>query len=194
MSFLEITEYRLPKLSQGSKPLDLHHPLPLNLPPHSTPSLIYPTLSFRWSCIALCVCSELHIVFIDASGSDIISFKLQRHLIIAWSLALLYYHNVYFLPIGQMKRIHFTRDIQLVSTSYIVFILFVNNRNIMKISLWEFSSRWKPSTASQVFTDPLLNSPKYSPWFSPGYEGMENMFYFLIISGYHFIISDWFIR
>ena len=33
--------------------------------------------------------------------------------------------------------------------------------------------------ASQVFTDLLLNSPKHSPQFSPGNEGMENMFYFL---------------
>ena len=46
-------------------------------------------------------------------------------------------------------------------------------------SLWEFSSRWKPLTASQVFVDLLSNSPKRSPQFSPGYEGMENMFYFL---------------
>ena len=45
-------------------------------------------------------------------------------------------------------------------------------------SLWEFSSRWKLSTASWVFTDLLSNSPKRSPWFSPGYEGTENMFYF----------------
>ena len=47
-------------------------------------------------------------------------------------------------------------------------------------SLWEFLSRWKPSTVSQVFTDILLsNSPKRSPPFSPGYEELENMFYFL---------------
>ena len=46
-------------------------------------------------------------------------------------------------------------------------------------SLWEFSSRWKPLTLSRVFTDLLLNSPKHSLRFSPGYEGMENMFYFL---------------
>ena len=46
-------------------------------------------------------------------------------------------------------------------------------------SLWEFSSRWKPSTASGVFTDLLSNSPKCSPQFSPGFEGTENMFYFL---------------
>ena len=47
-------------------------------------------------------------------------------------------------------------------------------------SLWEFSSRWKPTTASRVFTNLLSNSPKRSPWFSPGYESTENMFYFLI--------------
>ena len=81
-------------------------------------------------------------------------------------------------------------------TSYIVF-LFVRaeNNNFIKVikhvvrasiacwkprqSLWEFSSRWKPSTASQIFTDLLSNSPKRSPRFSPGYEGTENMFYFL---------------
>ena len=32
---------------------------------------------------------------------------------------------------------------------------------------------------SRVFTDQLSNSPKRLPWFLPGYEGMENMFYFL---------------
>ena len=41
-------------------------------------------------------------------------------------------------------------------------------------------SRRKPSNASRVFTDLLSNSPKSSPRFSPGYEGTENMFYFLI--------------
>ena len=46
-------------------------------------------------------------------------------------------------------------------------------------SLWEFSGRWKPSTASWDFTDLFLNSSKGSPRFSPGYEGMENMFYIL---------------
>ena len=78
----------------------------------------------------------------------------------------------------------------IVSTSYIVF-LFVNNENdnfIKEIkhlfcasiacwrprqSLWEFSSRWK--------TDLLSNSSKFSPWFSPGYEGTETMFYLLNI-------------
>ena len=38
-------------------------------------------------------------------------------------------------------------------------------------SLWEFSGRWKTSTASRIFTDLLLNSPKHLPQFSPGYEG-----------------------
>ena len=33
--------------------------------------------------------------------------------------------------------------------------------------------------ASWVFTDLLSSSPKRSPWFSPGYEVMKNMFYFL---------------
>ena len=47
-------------------------------------------------------------------------------------------------------------------------------------SLWEFSSSWKPSTALRVFTDLYWNSPKRSPWFSPGCKGMENMSYFLI--------------
>ena len=73
--------------------------------------------------------------------------------------------------------------------SYIVF-LFVkmeNNNFIKEIkhviiafiawwkprqSLWEFSSRWKPSTASHVFTDPLES---YQTW------GKKNMFYFLNI-------------
>ena len=34
-------------------------------------------------------------------------------------------------------------------------------------------------TESRVFTDPLLNSFKTLPRFSPGSEGKENMFYFL---------------
>ena len=45
-----------------------------------------------------------------------------------------------------------------------------------------FSSRWKPSTASRVFTYLLWNSPKPSPRFTPGYEDTESMFHFLIIS------------
>ena len=55
--------------------------------------------------------------------------------------------------------------------------------------MWEFSSRWKPLTASRVFTDLLLNSPKNSPQFSPGYEGTENMFYFFNQS----LFKEWFI-
>ena len=83
-----------------------------------------------------------------------------------------------------------------IRASYIVF-LFVkakNNNFIKEIkhvirsfiawwkplqSLWEFSSSWKPSTASRVFIDLLSNSLKRSPWFSPDYEGKENMFYIL---------------
>ena len=37
----------------------------------------------------------------------------------------------------------------------------------------------EPSRASE-FNYLLSNSPKRSPWFLPGYEGKENMFYFLI--------------
>ena len=73
--------------------------------------------------------------------------------------------------------------------SYIVF-LFVNNKNTNFIkenkhvvsasivcwkpwqSLWKFSSRWKPSTTSDL----LLNSPERSPWFLPRYEGRETCF------------------
>ena len=84
-----------------------------------------------------------------------------------------------------------------VCASYIIFLFNENSHFIKEIkhvvrtsvaywkpwqSLWEFSSRWKPSTASCVFTNLLLNSPKCSPWFSPGYEGTENMFYFLIVN------------
>ena len=79
-----------------------------------------------------------------------------------------------------------------VRASYIVF-LFVHNEsnNFIKeinyvirasIACWkprkslrEFSNRWKPLTVYRVFTDLLLNSPKRSP----GYEGTQNMFYFL---------------
>ena len=41
------------------------------------------------------------------------------------------------------------------------------------------SSRWKPETQSRVFTDLLSNSLERLPRFSPGYEGTENMFYFV---------------
>ena len=40
----------------------------------------------------------------------------------------------------------------------------------------------KPSTVALVFSDLLSNSPKCSPRFSPGYEGKENMFYFLNVT------------
>ena len=39
---------------------------------------------------------------------------------------------------------------------------------------------------SRVFTDLLSNSPKHSPRLSPGYEGTENMFYFLNTKKYQF--------
>ena len=81
-----------------------------------------------------------------------------------------------------------------VRASYTVFLFVKVENNFIKeikhvhasIACWkprqslrEFSSRWKPSTASRVFTDLLPNSPKRSPRFSPGYESTENMFYFL---------------
>ena len=92
----------------------------------------------------------------------------------------------------RVVRINFT-----VRASSIVF-LFVNNDNNnfikeikhvrasiacwkLRQNLWEFSSRWKPSTASRVFTDLLSNSPNRSARFSPGYEGTENMYHFLNI-------------
>ena len=37
----------------------------------------------------------------------------------------------------------------------------------------------KTLTVFRVFTDMLSNSPKRSPRCSPGFEGTENMFYFL---------------
>ena len=58
-------------------------------------------------------------------------------------------------------------------------------------SLWEFSSRWKPSTASWAFTDLLSNSPKHSPRFSPGYKGTENMFHFLNIIWPTSLVHQW---
>ena len=44
-------------------------------------------------------------------------------------------------------------------------------------------------SASWVFTDLLSNSLKRLPQFSPGYEGMENMFYFLIVIYFDFEIE-----
>ena len=61
-----------------------------------------------------------------------------------------------------------------------------SNYKIISQSLWEFLSRWKLSTAPRVFTDLLSNSPKCLPRFSPGYEGTDNMFYFLNIE-----VSTW---
>ena len=46
-------------------------------------------------------------------------------------------------------------------------------------SLWKFSSRWKPLTASRVFTDLLSNSSNRSPRFSPGYVEGTEIIYFL---------------
>ena len=54
------------------------------------------------------------------------------------------------------------------------------------IAWWKpWQSLWELSTASRVFTDLLSNSPKRSPRFSPGYEGTENMFYFLSTEHFH---------
>ena len=48
------------------------------------------------------------------------------------------------------------------------------------------------TTASGVFTDLLSNSPKRLPRVSPGYEGKENMFYFLNVSLFVcFYFPDW---
>ena len=46
-------------------------------------------------------------------------------------------------------------------------------------SFWEFSSTWKSSTASGVFTDLPSNSRKRSSRILTGYESTEKMFYFL---------------
>ena len=48
-------------------------------------------------------------------------------------------------------------------------------------SLREFLSRWKPLTASRVFTDLLSNSPKRSPWFSPDYDSCMNAWGFQML-------------
>ena len=96
-----------------------------------------------------------------------------------------------------VRNYSFMTEIKIyIRASYIVFLFTkTENNNFVKEikhvlcaflawwkprqSFWEFSSRWKPSTASRVFTDLLLNSPKHSPRFSPGYEGTKNMFCFL---------------
>ena len=95
----------------------------------------------------------------------------------------------------QVVRIYsFMKEIKVyIRASYISF-LFVkteNNNFIKEIKhvLRAFIAWWKPrhslwefSTASQVFTDLLSNSPKRSPRFSPGYKGTENIFNFLNIT------------
>ena len=86
------------------------------------------------------------------------------------------------------------RVVRIYSKRFVHVFLFVNNENnnfIKEIkhvvrssiacwkprqSLWEFSSRWKPSTASRVFTDLFSNSPKRSPRFLPHFEGTETCF------------------
>ena len=47
-----------------------------------------------------------------------------------------------------------------------------------------------PRLGLGVFTDLLWNSPKRSSWFSPGYEGTENMFYFLIVLQLYICVSS----
>ena len=97
----------------------------------------------------------------------------------------------------QVVRIYsFMREIKVyIWALYIIFLFKTENNNFIKEikhvlrasiawwkplqSLWQFSSKWKPSTTSRVFTDLLSNSPKRLPWFSPEYEGTENMFCFL---------------
>ena len=96
----------------------------------------------------------------------------------------------------QVVRIYsFKKEIEVyIYTSYIVFLFVKMKNNFIKEikhvsrvfiagwkprqSFWELSNRWKLPTVSRVFTDLLSNSPKGSPWFSPSYEGTENMFYF----------------
>ena len=87
----------------------------------------------------------------------------------------------------QVVRIYsFMEEIKLcIRASYIVFFFFKteNNNFIKEIkhvfrafiscskpqqSSWYLSGRWKPSTASPVFTDLLSNSSIRSPTFSPG--------------------------
>ena len=95
----------------------------------------------------------------------------------------------------QVVRIYsFMKEIKVyIRASYIVF-LFVNNENnnfIKEIKhvvhafitcwksrqcLWEFSSWWKPSTASQVFTELLSNSPKLLPRFHQAMKAWRTCF------------------
>ena len=46
-----------------------------------------------------------------------------------------------------------------------------------------------PGLHLRFLTDLLLNSPKCAPRFSPGYEGTENMFYFLNIPDHEMVDS-----
>ena len=68
----------------------------------------------------------------------------------------------------QVVRIYsFMKEIKLyIRTLYIVF-LFFKTENIIILQ----------KTTSRVFTDLLSNSPKHSSQFSPGYEGMDTMYY-----------------
>ena len=68
----------------------------------------------------------------------------------------------------QVVRIYsFMKEIKLyIRASYIVF-LFFKTENIIILQ----------KTTSRVFTDLLSNSPKHSSQFSPGYEGMDTMYY-----------------
>ena len=70
---------------------------------------------------------------------------------------------------------HFIKEIKSVISAFIVWWKPWQ-------SLREFSSGWKISTVSQVFTDLLSNSPKRSPRFSRGYEGTERLVYILNIN------------
>ena len=98
-----------------------------------------------------------------------------------------------------VKIWNFTKETKLYKRASEIVFLFVmmqNNNLIKEIqhvlrafiawwkplqSVWEFSTRWKPLTASRVFTDLLSNFLKCSRRFSTAYEDTENMFYFLKI-------------
>ena len=63
--------------------------------------------------------------------------------------------------------------------------MFLDN-NIKRYDVGEHKKSVKENEAklfgkAPVFTDLFSNSPKRSPRLSPGYEGTENMFYFLNI-------------
>ena len=86
----------------------------------------------------------------------------------------------------QVARIYsFTKEIKYTYALRISSFLFVkkikseNNNFIKEIKPLPRQSMCEFSTASRVFNDLLSNYPKHSPQFSQGYEGAENMFYFL---------------